>query len=208
MAKEAPSPGGERPERVASLLQAHSAGDTRAMARLTPLVYDELREVAHRQLRDERGGHTLRTTALVHEAFIRLVGIDRMRISDRAHFFALAGHLMRQILIDYARRHGRLKRGGGASRVPLDDTRDRPADGAEGLGLEELIDLDAALTKLAAFSERGVRVVECRFFAGMGIEETAEALGVSPATIKREWQVTRAWLHREIRGSGGRPGRP
>lgn len=203
--EDAPSPGG-RPERVTSLLQAHGAGDTRALSRLAPLVYDELREIAHRQLQDERSGHTLRTTALVHEAFIRLVGIDQMRISDRAHFFALSGHLMRRILIDYARRHRRLKRGGGARPVPLDETRDRPVDRADGLGLEELIELDAALTKLEALSERGVRVVECRFFAGMGIEETAEALRVSPATIKREWQVTRAWLHRELGGAGGQLG--
>lgn len=188
-----------RREQVTDLLRAHAEGDGEAMARLTPLVYDELRELAHRQLLHERQGHTLQTTALVHEAWVRLVGLDRMRFNDRAHFFALSGRLMRQILTDYAKRRRRLKRGGGERPVELDEATDRVQAGLDDRSIEELIALDAALTQLATLSERQARVVECRFFAGMSVEETAEAVRVSPATVKRDWKVARAWLHRELR---------
>lgn len=202
---EAASPDAQ-PTRVADLLREHGEGDPQAMARLAPLVYDELREIAHRQLQHERHGHTLRTTALVHEAFVRLVGLDRIRLNDRAHFFALSARLMRQILTDYAKRHRAGKRGGGAPVFELDDAVDLPSGTFDARGLEDLVDLDGALTKLAAVSERQSRVVECRFFADMSVEETAAALDVSPATIKRDWQVARAWLHRELgsrqRGAG------
>lgn len=200
-----PSREGRR-EQVTDLLRDHSDGDDRAMARLTPLVYDELRELAHRQLLHERQGHTLQTTALVHEAWVRLVGVDRTRFNDRAHFFALSARLMRQILTDYAKRRRRLKRGGGEQPVELDEATDRPPTGLDDRAIEDLIGLDAALTKLATVSERQARVVECRFFAGMSVEETAEALRVSPATIKRDWKVARAWLHRELRDESSQGG--
>lgn len=189
-----------RQQQVSDLLRAHGAGDDGAMARLAPLVYDELREIAHRQLLHERQGHTLQTTGLVHEAFVRLVGVNRMQLNDRAHFFALSGKLMRQILTDYAKRRRAAKRGGEASPVELDEARDHPVAGLDDRSLEDRVDLDEALTRLAVVSGRQSRVVECRFFAGMSVEETAEALGVSKATVKRDWQVARAWLHRELGG--------
>ena len=190
-------PGNELPvparsDEITALLRAHGAGDRRALERLTPLVYEELRAIARRQLGHESDGITLQTTGLVHEAFMKLVAVDRIQLNDRSHFFALAARLMRQILTDHARRRRALKRDPAAM-----------AGGAEepdGIDPESLLDLDAALRRLAELSPRGARIVECRFFAGMTVEETGQALSLSPATVKRDWQVARAWLNRELVG--------
>jgi RNA polymerase sigma factor (TIGR02999 family) len=178
---------------VTRALVALSAGDSAAMDRLLPLVYDHLRRVAERELRRERAGHTLSPTALVHEAYLKLVQLDRITWEGRAHFFGAAASAMRRILISYARMHKAEKRGSGAERVPIEDVvlaaRDRPAD---------LLALDEALTRLAAAHPRQAQVVELRFFAGMEIEAVADALGVSAPTIKRDWTAARAWLNREL----------
>jgi RNA polymerase sigma factor (TIGR02999 family) len=179
---------------VTRALRAFSAGDRAALDRLLPLVYDQLRVVARRELRRERPDHTLTATALVHEAYLKLVQLDRIDWRGRAHFFAACAGEMRRILISHARAHHAAKRGGGAAKVPLDDVvlaaQTRPA---------ELVVLDEALTRLAALSPRQARVVECRFFGGLEVEETAAALEVSPATVKRDWTLARAWLNRELR---------
>lgn len=166
-----------------------------ALDQLMPLVYEELKRVASRRLRGERRGHTLVTTDLVHEAYLKLAGLDRIRWERRAQFFALAAGAMRRVLVDHAVRMKTQKRGGGRRKVPLDQVT-LPAD----YGTPDLLVLDAALERLAARNERQCRVVECRYFAGMNIEETAEALATSPATVKRDWTVARAWLHRELGG--------
>lgn len=184
---------GRAREGITDLLQAHGAGAGDALDRLTPLVYDELRKIAHHQLAREPSGHTLQTTGLVHEAFVKLVGLNRIELNDRAHFFALSARLMRQILTDYARRRRALKREpAGSAALDVDDELSRGPD------IEEILDLDRALDGLAEVSRRGAKVVECRFFAGMTVEETGEALEISPATVKREWQVSRAWLNRAL----------
>lgn len=180
---------------ITDLLRAHRAGDEGAMDKLAPLVYDELHQIAHRQLGRERPGQTLQTTGLVHEAFAKFVGLERIEFSDRAHFFALSARLMRQILTDYAKRRRALKRRGVHVSISSEDA-GVPAGGK--VAIEALIDLDRALEELAKVSDRQTRVVECRFFAGMTVEETAEALGISRATVKREWQLARAWLNREL----------
>jgi RNA polymerase sigma factor (TIGR02999 family) len=178
---------------VTELLGRWQAGDDRALEALMPLVYAELRRLARRYLRQERPEHTLQSTALVHEAFIRLVGQDLPELRNRAHFFAVAATLMRQILVDHARSHGARKRGGQTSLLPLElafvgaDVRSR-----------DLLALDDALNGLAALDPRQGRIVELRYFTGLSIEETAEVLGVSPATVKRDWLTARAWLQREI----------
>jgi len=180
---------------ITDLLRAHRAGDENAMHELAPLVYAELHQIAHRQLGGERPDHSLRTTGLVHEAFSKFVGLERIQFNDRAHFFALSARLMRQILIDYAKRRQAIKRRG--LHVPVS-----PEDGAVQANgeaaIESLIDLDRALEELATISERQARVIECRFFGGMTVEETAEALDISAATVKRDWQLARAWLNREL----------
>lgn len=159
---------------------------------LVSLVYDELRRIAHRCLLNERPGHTLQTTALVHEAYLRIVELDRMQWKDRAHFFATAGMLMRHILVDYARGRARGKRGGGVSIVPLDG---HDVAQPEGVDIEAL---DAALERLAALDRQQAQIVELRFFAGMTVEETAAALAISPATVKRDWASAKAWLLLEL----------
>jgi RNA polymerase sigma factor (TIGR02999 family) len=168
-------------------------GDRAAMDRLLPLVYDELRRLAEGQLRRERVGHTLSPTALVHEAYLKLVQLDRIDWKGRAHFFGACAHSMRRILISYARMKKANKRGAGSEHVPIENVvlaaQERPA---------EVVALDEALTKLEQLSERQARIVECRFFAGMGVEETAAALDVSPATVKRDWTTARAFLNREL----------
>lgn len=173
-----------------------SGGNREALERLLPLVYDHLRDIANRALRGERPDHTLNSTALVHEAWLRLVELDRITWRDRAHFFGACAQIMRRVLISHARSRGAEKRGGPEARqVPIEDVvlaaATRPAD---------LLALDEALTRLAALSERQARVVECRFFAGMSVEDTAEVIGISPATVKREWTVARAWLNQELAG--------
>ena len=180
---------------ITDLLRAHRAGDEGALHTLAPLVYEELHQIAHRQLGRERPGGTLQTTGLVHEAFVKFVGLERIQFSDRAHFFALSARLMRQILIDYAKRRRALKRRGVHVSISPED------GGIPGRGevdIEALIDLDRALEELARISDRQTRVIECRFFGGMTVEETAEALEISRATVKRDWQLARAWLNREL----------
>jgi len=183
------------PRDITELLGAHRSGDPEALHALVPLVYTELRQIAHRQLGRERPGQTLQTTGLVHEAFAKFVEMRRIELSDRGHFFALSARLMRQILTDYARKRQALKRQG--VRVPLRDDDPDVASG-DDVALETLVDLDRALERLSLISDRQTRVIECRFFAGMTVEETAEALSISPATVKREWQLARAWLNREL----------
>jgi len=178
---------------VTDLLIAASRGDREALDRLIPRVYDELRRIAHRALAGEATGHTLDTSSLVHEAYMRLAKLDRIEWKGRAHFFALSARLMRQILVNHAVEKKALKRGGGRQRVPLERVVQMPDAHAE-----ELIALDAAMKRLEQHSERSSRVVECRFFGGMNIDETATALDVSPATVKRDWEVARAWLNREL----------
>src|SRR5688572_15147970 len=158
-----------------------------------PAVYEELRRVAHRHLRGERTGHTLGTTALVHEAYLELIKLDRVRWHGRGYVLAIASQAMRRILIDYAVARRAQKRGGGAEAVPLDDAFAMAVSRGD-----ELLALDEALDRLAAINDRYARVVECRFFGGMSVEDTAEALGTSPATVKRDWTLARAWLNREL----------
>jgi RNA polymerase sigma factor (TIGR02999 family) len=178
---------------VTRLLAAMAAGERTAFHELLPLVYDELREIAHRHLRGERTGQTLTTTDLVHEAYLSLVGIDRVSWANRAHFLAVAARAMRRVLINRAEARRATKRGGGAQRSPL-DVDVLPATMPD----EQMLALDEALRALETRNERYGRVVECRFFAGMSIEETAEVLSISPATVKRDWILARAWLHREL----------
>lgn len=180
-------------EDVTQLLLALGDGDTAAMDRLMPIVYEELRGLAHRQLLHELRGHTLSTTALVHEAYLKLVRLDRIQWQNRAQFFALAAQAMRRILVNYAQQRKALKRGGGVPDVPLDDVVVMSEQQAE-----QVLALDGALERLRALSERQHAVVECRFFGGLSIEDTAAVLDISPATVKRDWNVARAWLNREM----------
>lgn len=193
MANEsADSPHGEGPSEVSTLLRAWSDGDGNALARLTPIVYQELRRLAHRQMSRERSEHTLQTTALVNEAYLRLVEYNRMRWEDRAHFFAVSAQLMRRILIDYARRNNQ-SRGAGFQHISLEEI-GVPATAAD----PNLIALDDALNTLQGFDPRKAKVVELRFFGGLTVEEAAEVLKVSPITIMREWNNAKAWLYREL----------
>ena len=186
---------------ITGLLRELSEGRAGALDRLMPIVYDKLRRIAHTQLRGERPDHTLTTTALVNEAYLKLVNVRQVEWRDRAHFFAMAARLMRRILIDYARGRQREKRGGDAVQVPLSEAHDVQL----GAVADDLLALDDALTRLEVQSERQCRVVECRCFAGMTVEETAAALGISVATVKRDWTFSRAWLNRELASSDGRP---
>src|SRR5690606_4631986 len=165
-------------------------------------VYDELRRIAGSRLRRERADHTLHATEIVHEAFMKLMPLERVDWKDRAHFFAIASRSMRNVLIDHALRRGAAKRGGGAVAVPLESVPlpvERPVD--------DLIALSRALEELERLDERQARVVECRFFGGLDIDETAEALGISPATVSRDWSFARAWLHRAMSADAGGPER-
>ena len=176
-------------QNVTHLLAEWQRGDEAALARLIPIVYGELRRVASARLRHEASNHTLQTTALVHEAYVRLVGLDRMTLQNRTHFFAMAARLMREILVDHARRKNALKRGGGVTALDLQGA----APGA-GSAIIDVLALDQALTNLTSSDQRLGRVVELRFFAGLSIAETAEALEVSPATVERDWTYAKAWL--------------
>ena len=180
-------------EEVTELLLSWRQGDAQALDRLIPLVYDELRRVARHHLQREQPGHALQATALVHEVYLRLVDVERLTLKNRAHFFAVAAKLMRQILVDHARRQHAGKRGGGATMMSLDDV--SPA--AQPASVDVLA-LDQALAVLASIDARQSRVVELRFFAGLNIDETAEALGMSPATVEREWALAKAWLFRRL----------
>jgi RNA polymerase sigma factor (TIGR02999 family) len=181
-------------KQISQLLLDWGAGDKVAFDALMPLVYEELRRLARHYMRRERQGHTLQTSALVNEAYLRLIDYKRMRWQDRAHFFAVAAQAMRRILVEHARSHSRDKRGGGAARkVSLDEAALLADEQAA-----EMIALDEALTNLAAFDPRKSHIVELRYFGGLSIEETAEALGISPVTVKRDWNTAKLWLHREI----------
>jgi RNA polymerase sigma-70 factor, ECF subfamily len=181
---------------VTRLLSEYRGGNRRALDDLLPLVYGELRRIAGNHLRRERSDHTLQPTALVHEAYMRLAQSAGPSLSDRSHFFAIAARLMRQVLVDHARAHGREKRGGDFARVTLEDNL---------LGAAErdvdLLALDAALTALAETDARLCHVVELRYFGGLSIEETAEVLGSSPATVKRDWAVAKTFLRRHLEGN-------
>jgi RNA polymerase sigma-70 factor (ECF subfamily) len=179
---------------VSSLLRAWSDGDQNALDKLAPIVYDELRRLAGYYLNRERSGHSLQATALVNEAYLRLVDYKRMQWENRAHFFAVSAQLMRRILVDHARRHN-LKRGGGVQHVALEDTAT-----VGGGRAENLVALDDALQALARLDARKARVVELRFFGGLSVEETAEVLQISPVTVMRDWSTARAWLYREMGG--------
>jgi RNA polymerase sigma factor (TIGR02999 family) len=178
--------------RLAQVLADWANHDPAARDRLVPLVYEELRRLAHHYMRHEREGHTLQTTALVNELYLRLAGIDALGWRDRAHFFAMAATLMRRVLVDYARQRGRDKRGGGLSVISLDDNVIAPQRAVD------VIALDEALERLAAVDPQQGRVVELRFFAGLSVKETAEALGISPATVKRDWATAKLWLYQEL----------
>lgn len=177
---------------ITALLQEARSGDGDAMERLLPLVYEDLRRIAHRQLAGERDGHTVSTTALVHEAYLRFVD-RRVEWCNRGQFFGVAAQAMRLVLVDYARQHRAAKRGGALEQVPLDDA---------VLVVEEradlLIGLDEALTRLAVLDPRQSRVVECRFFGGLTEQETAEVLGVTERTVRRDWIKAKGWLHQEL----------
>ena len=178
---------------VTRLLVAWSNGDRAALDRLMPLVYEELRRLARHYMSRERPGHTLQSTALVNEAYLRLVEQEGMRWENRAHFFGIAARLMRQILVEHARSRQAAKRGGGQYRLSLSKV-DRVASRPD----VNLLALDEALGRLEALDPQKSRIVELRYFGGLGIEETAEVIGVSPATVKRDWSMARAWLRCEI----------
>jgi RNA polymerase sigma factor (TIGR02999 family) len=181
------------PPQVTQLLLAWSNGDQAAREQLIPLVYGELRRLAHHYMRRERSNHTLQTTALVHEVYLRLAGIDAMRWRDRVHFFATAATLMRRVLVDYARQRGRDKRGADVPNTPLDENLAAPQPAID------IVALDETLEQLAAVDPRQARIVELRFFAGLTVDDTAEALGISPATVKRDWATAKLWLYNQLR---------
>ena len=186
------------PQDITQLLVAWGNGDKAALDRLMPIVHDELRRLAHGSMRREPAGHILQTTALVNEAYLKLVNERAIRWQDRAHFYAVAAQMMRRILVDYARARKAAKRGGGAVRVSLDE-----AAAASEQRADDLIALDEALERLARIDERKSRVTEYRFFAGLSVEETAAVLGVSPDTVMRDWRLARAWLYRELDAEAG-----
>ena len=183
---------------VTALLQLVTHGDAQAFEDLVPIVYDHLRRLAHRALRGERRGHTLNTTALAHEAYAKLAGLNRMQWQNRAHFFAVAAQAMRRILVDYAVARKAHKRGGGWRPVELDQAALISDD-----RLDEVLNVDAALTRLGRIDSRVVRIIECRVFMGMTVDETAAALELSPASVKRHWTTARAWLMRELTAGAG-----
>jgi RNA polymerase sigma-70 factor (ECF subfamily) len=182
-----------RAEDLTGLLIEWREGDESALEKLTPLVYDELRRIAHRYMQRERNGHTLQTTALVNEAYLRLAGQQKIQWQSRAHFFAVSAQVMRHILIDHARRRHYAKRGGEASQVQLEDT----AAMSQQLAAE-LVALDEALDELAKLDPRKARVVELRYFGGLSLEETAEVLEISVMTVRRDWRAAKAWLFKAV----------
>ena len=181
------------PQEITQLLVDWNNGNQAALDQLTPLVYTELRQLAHRYMRRERLGHTMQTTALIHEAYLRLVDQTKVRWENQAHFFGIAARLMRQILIEHARSHTRAKRGGGAVTLSLDE-----AALVSQARAAELLALNDALERLAAVDPRKSRVVELRFFGGLSVEEAARVLNIAPNTVLRDWRLAKAWLHREI----------
>lgn len=189
-------PDPSRAHNVTELLLSWEQGNPAALDRLVPLVYDDLRRVARGHLRRERPGHSLQATALVHEVFLRLVEVDRLALKSRTHFFALSAGLMRQILVDHARRRRASKRGGGATVISLNEAVEAAAP--TSTASVDVLALDEALDALASFDVRQCRVVELRFFAGLNIPETADALGVSTPTVERDWAMAKAWLHQRL----------
>jgi len=181
------------PNQITQLLQRWRDGNREALDALLPLVYEELRRLAHRHLRNERAEHTLQSSALVHEAYLRLLGQDFPHWEGRTHFFAIAAQLMRQILVDYARRHRASKRGSGVCMLTLGDV-----DALPQRKDVDVVALNDALNSLAEIDPRQSHVVELRFFAGLSLEETSEVMGIGTATVQRDWTAARAWLHREI----------
>jgi RNA polymerase sigma-70 factor, ECF subfamily len=184
---------------IGTLLRAWSDGDQSALKTLTPIVYDELRRLAHYYMDRERPGHSLQTTALVNEAYLRLVDYKRMKWQGRAHFFAVSAQLMRRILVDHARSHN-LKRGGGLQHVSLEELAVMGGDPAADA---DFVALDDAMNALARLDPRKVQIIEMRFFGGLSVEETAEVLKVSPATVRRDWSIAKFWLYRELSGGRG-----
>jgi len=180
---------------VSQLLVAWTGGEQSALDNLTPIVYQELHRLARRYMKGERPGHSLQTTALVNEAYLRLVDYKRMQWQNRAHFFAVSAQVMRRILVEHARRHN-LKRGGAVQHVSLDE-----AAQVGGGKAADLVALDDAMNELARLDPRKVQVVEMRFFGGLSVEETAEVLKVSPVTVMRDWSTAKAWLYRELTGA-------
>ena len=191
----APQPGKAAGGEVSKLLQAWSEGEQSALERLTPIVYDELHRLARRYMRRERSSPSLQTTALLNEAYVRLVDYKRMRWQNRAHFFAVSAQVMRRILVEQARRRN-IKRGGGVKHVSLDEA----AEVGGGERAADLAALDDAMNALGRLDSRKVQVVEMRFFGGLSVEETAEVLKVSPITVMRDWSTAKAWLYREMSG--------
>lgn len=185
------------PQEITALLRAWNGGDAAALEKLTPLVYQELRRLAHRHLARERGGHSLQTSALVNEAYLRLVDARQVSWQDRAHFFSVSARLMRQILVDFARQRASLKRGGAVSLIALEDTPKQGLDIAHTRSAE-LVALDDALNVLATLHERQSQIVELRFFGGLSEVEIAEVLHVSERTVRSDWRIARAWLQREL----------
>ncbi|MGA2851210.1 MAG: sigma-70 family RNA polymerase sigma factor [Terracidiphilus sp.] len=183
------------PTPITQLLRAWQGGDDAALQQLTPVVYEQLHRMARHYMARERDGHTLQTTALINEVYLRLVNVKEVQWHDRAHFFAISAQLMRRILTDFARSHGYQKRGSGVQHVPLDESCLASAD--PGV---DLVALDHALTRLGQTDTRKSKVVELRFFGGMTVDETAEALHISAETVMRDWTVARAWLLRELDG--------
>lgn len=183
---------GSSAQEISSLLKAWSGGDKHALNKLMPLVYDELHRIAHRYLRRERDDHILQTTALVHEAYLRLIDTQKVEWQDRAHFFAISANLMRRILVDFARSKGYEKRGGTMERISLNEDHFIPKD-------INLVKLDDALNALADFDPRKAKVVELRFFGGLSVKETAEILKVSPDTVRRDWRLAKVWLLCELK---------
>jgi RNA polymerase sigma factor (TIGR02999 family) len=184
------------PGQITCLLRRWSGGDAQALEQLVPIVYNQLQRLAHYHMRRERDGHTLQTTAVVHEAYLRLCGQAEPQWEDRAHFFAVAARMIRRILVDYSRRRGAEKRGGTALRAPLDDTLTIPVQEQFDLGA-----LDNALEQLAAFDARKCRVVEMRFFAGLSAKEIAAVLKTTEATVRRDWIIAKGWLYRYLEGN-------
>ena len=191
------------PQEITRLLSDWSRGDKSALDKLTPLVYAELRQIARRQMSKERPGHTLQATALVNEAYLKIAGQDNFEWQSRAHFFAVCAQVMRHLLIDHARTHARDKRGGGAIQVSLDE-----AAMMAGGQAADFLALNEALSDLEAADPQKGRIVELRYFTGMGIDETAEVLKISPATVRREWRRAKAWLYRALAEGGSDETRP
>jgi RNA polymerase sigma-70 factor (ECF subfamily) len=181
------------PQEVTRLLEDWSNGDESALDKLTPLVYQELRQIAHRYMSRERPGHTLQTTALVNEAYLRLVNQKQVHWQNRAHFFGVAAQVMRHLLVDHARRHTRAKRGGAVQQVSLDEAAVMSPERAV-----EMIALDEALVELTTIDARKGRIVELRFFGGLNVEETAHVLKIAPITVRREWNSAKAWLYKAV----------